>query len=359
MNIFIDENIPYLAESLENCGTIVEFKGRELTKKELIEGGCEYLFIRSPTKITRDLLDETKVKFVGTATSGIDHVDVDYLEKRGVQFAYAPGSNANSVAEYTIYALLKWAKEKNIDIRKKKIGVIGYGNIGSIVAKYAHWLGMKVLVNDPPLQEENFQFPNWVEYLDLPAICRVANVNTNHVPLTFTGKHPTHNLLNEELIKSAPKDSLFIHASRRGVVNEKALLKRLQNGEISAAIDAWENEPIINTELARRAFIATPHVAGYSRDGKLRGVVQMAQAFEKFSGEKANLQRPLDELSSYKPTKKEDFADPERIYETLKRNRKIDDDSQALKETLTLTDNERGKAFDSLRKNYPVKRESL
>ncbi|MDQ1265955.1 MAG: erythronate-4-phosphate dehydrogenase, partial [Bacteroidota bacterium] len=280
---FIDSNIPLLAETLGSCVDICRFTGRGLSAKELIEGNCKYLFVRSTTKVNRELLDNTPVRFVGTATSGIDHIDSSFLESNRIAFADAPGSNANSVAEYVVFSILKWSLYKGIDLKGKSIGIIGYGNVGKIVGSYADNMKLKVFVNDPPLHDAGFEFPDYCKYSELSEISS-CNIITNHVPLTNGGLYPTINLLDEKFITDMPNDSLFIHASRGGVADEDALLERMLKKEISGAIDVWYNEPLINSELAGLSIIATPHVAGYSRDGKLRGTLRMAQAFERHSG---------------------------------------------------------------------------
>ncbi len=357
--IFMDENIPYLDEILGSCGEVHRFNGRNLTRDMLVKSGCDILFVRSTTKVNERLLKGTNVRFVGTATSGIDHIDTGYLHSAGITFADAAGSNANSVAEYVFYGILKWLGPKKDSIKDKKIGIIGYGNIGRIVARYANYFGMQVLVNDPPLKDQGYLFPEFTLYSEPEEIFSYCEIVTNHVPLTHTGNYPTAGLIGSRLIEKMPINSLIIHASRGGVIDEKAMLEISGKINLSMVIDVWENEPGISKELALNTLIATPHIAGYSRDGKLRGVAMMARSFYKFTGIKPDMGPVNNELGSYRPMNKDRFEDPEYIYDIIDKKREFRRDHSALMETLSLTDEERMRAFDNLRKNYPVRRESL
>ena len=359
MKVFADENIPLLVQSLTGCCDVVKFHGRTLNNHDLITGKCRTLIVRSTTKVNEALLEGTKVEFVGSATSGIDHIEQEYLQSRQIAFAYAPGSNANAVAEYVVYAILKWANVSGVSPKGKTVGIIGYGNIGRIVARYAEYMGLDVLLNDSPLVERNFNFPNSMRHIELDELIRKSDILTNHVPLTIYGSYPTIGLLNQQRIASLKRGSLFIHASRGGVANEFELLKRLKNNEIYAAIDVWEKEPLINTELAKNTIISTPHIAGYSRDGKLRGTLCMLRSFESFSGKLPDYSALFAELRQYKPLKNELFRDFELLASRLDVNRRFGEDHDKFINTLQLADDKRKLAFDSLRKNYPTRRESL
>ncbi len=357
--IFVDENIPLLADALKPCGIINNFRGRELTNKNLKENGCNALFVRSTTKLNQALLDGTDVKFAGTSTSGIDHVDTEYLKKEKIYFAYAPGSNANSVAEYVVYSILKWQKLTNSDLKNKTIGIIGYGNIGKIAANYVNYMGLKVFVNDPPLKDSGFSFPDFTKYAELDELCSKSNVITSHVPLTSEGKYKTFHLFNKNNIRLIKNGSLFIHTSRGGLAEEEPLLKRLTNNEIQAAIDVWENEPLINAKLAKAAMLATPHVAGYSREGKLRGAKMLAESFRIYTRLEPDLSEIERELSSYHPMPVEKYMDYDKLFNLLRESRNIDEDTINLLATLELHDSSRIAEFDLLRKNYLLRREIL
>lgn len=364
MNIFVEEQIPYLAESLTGSGNVYTFSGRELIARNLIENQCKALFVRSTTKVDKNLLEGTPVKFVGSATSGIDHIDLEYLKSKGIEFAYAPGSNANSVAEYVMFGILRWASDFDKDFSNLKIGIIGYGNIGSLVAKYSNFFGWKVLVNDPPLLEkinegDAKRLPNFVTHCDLNELLEGSDVVTNHVPLTFEGEHKTYNLFNESNLNKINDCSLFIHTSRGGVVDEASLIRLADTKNVILIIDVWKNEPDINLGLLKKSFIATPHVAGYSFDGKIRGTRAMLESFEKYFSIRPNYRIVNKFLSEYRPISKEDFRDQKKILQVLTNSRKIYEDFQDFRKILTLPQQERQHFFDELRRNHPVRREVL
>lgn len=359
MNIFIDENIPFLHDAFKEAGNITSFKGRELTNKDLAEKNCDCLITRSTCKVNEQLLANTNVKFVATATSGIDHIDTEYLEKENITFASALGSNANSVAEYVIYSILKWAAIKKTNLIAKKIGIIGFGNIGRKVAKYASLLGMSVYVNDPPLKDADFSFPDYVEYTKLEELPFLCDVITNHVPLTKSGKYPTTNLIDEKFINTMNLESLMVHASRGGVVDENILMDRLIAEELYACTDVFVGEPDFNTELAERSLLCSPHVAGYSFDGKIRGSLMVAEAFEKFSGRRVSKDLMLKHLSSYEPLTAEEYEDTPQLMHLLSKKRNFEYDTKNLLSIIPFDEEKRLKEFDKLRKSYPIRRETL
>ncbi|MCX7879171.1 MAG: 4-phosphoerythronate dehydrogenase [Ignavibacteria bacterium] len=365
MIIFIDNQIYLLDEILSGVGRVYSFEGRKLTNKELKEKRCEFLFVRSTTKVNQILLEETSVRFVGTATSGIDHIDTDYLKKRNIAFAEAKGCNANSVAEYVIYSILSWLKTNNLQLSEQTIGIIGFGNIGTLVAKYSYLLGLKILVNDPPLLEKMQEsstnpFPNYTNYCELEKLLSEATIITNHVPLTETGKYPTKNLLNKENLKLLQNNALFIHTSRGGVVDEDVLLEMKREKKLTLVVDVWKNEPFINCKLLESSYIATPHIAGYSYDGKIRGTKLMVDAFNKFTGLSIRSNLLENELNSYKPLQEIYYKKPQLIFEKLNESRKIMEDFEQFKKILKIKNEiERGKYFDFLRINYPIRREIL
>lgn len=365
MVIFVDEQIPLLANSLSSVAPVITFLGRELTREQLIQNNCEILFVRSTTKVDENLLNGTMVKFVGTATSGTDHIDLNYLQSNKIYFADARGTNANSVAEYVVFSILHWAFKNNVDLKDLPIGIIGFGNIGTLVAKYCHYLGMSIFINDPPLLESistfttNY-FPNYVNHINIYDLLNHCQIITNHVPLTKLGKYPTWYLLNRKNLILLQERTLFIHTSRGFVVDEKGLLEVKKNKELTLAIDVWENEPLINTELVAECEICTPHVAGYSFDGKLRGTMKMLEEFEKFTHLKPNYDVVLSELKNYKPMEIKSFSSPQNIYNLLLTGRKILEDTLEFKKILDFKNIEdRKKYFDYLRKNYPKRRETL
>jgi erythronate-4-phosphate dehydrogenase len=353
--IFTDENIPFLNKAFKNCGKVIGFIGRTLSNHDLIENKCRYLIVRSTIKVNEDLLRNTNVEFVGTTTSGSDHIDKEYLKQKGILFADAIGSNANSVAEYVIYSILKWLKLNKLTLMDKTIGIIGFGNVGQLVAKYSHYLGLNIFVNDPPLKDEKYSFPNFTHYEEIDEIIHNSDIVTNHVPITNLTIYPTVNLINSKRIKKIKLNSLFIHASRCGVVDEIELLKRIKNNELTAIVDVWKNEPDFNIELAKESLISTPHVAGHSYNGKLKGALMVGQfLIDKFDL-KPDLSDIYRELENYHPLLIEKFMDSDFLYESLFKSRLIDEDSKNLKELIILQSQQRQTGFDLLRKQYPIR----
>ena len=341
------------------CGKVLRFNGRQLNKENLLGSQCDALFVRSTTRIDSKLLEGTNVRFVGTATSGIDNVDVDYIKEKNIFFANAPGSNSNSVAEYVLFSILKWSFQNKVELTGKTIGVVGYGNIGKIVARYAQYMGLKVLINDPPLKENRFPFPNYCKYNELNQLLSEADIITNHIPLTNDGFYPTYNLFNDQNIRLLKNNSLFIHASRGGVVCERALLNKFDISGITIVADVFENEPLVNKELVEKSLLATPHIAGYSFDGKIRGTKAMAFAFQKYYKIEPDM-TVIDRLiSEYIPLDEEKFRYYSFIYELLKNSRNLDDDFDGFLQTMKFDDITRAKSFDYLRKNYKKRREVL
>lgn len=349
--IFIDENIPFLAGALSSSGArIIRFNGRTLTSSDLIREQCSALIVRSITKVNSSLLSGTSVQFVGTATAGIDHIDTQFLEKSGIHFASAAGSNANAVAEYVIFSML----EKYHSIRGKTIGIIGYGNIGRRVAEYCHRLGAYILLNDLPLYAEGYDFPEWALHGSVMQLCYDADIITNHVPLTLDGEYPTRGLLGVRELTALSPDAMIIHASRGGVVDESALLTLLRTTNAQAAIDVWVGEPLIQKELAEKAMIATPHIAGYSWNAKLAGARMMAEAYCSVSG--CNADFSVFEI----PNPNFHTSENEReLHAILGERRGFLADTRLLKSTLSHAADERAAEFDLQRKKYPERFEFL
>ena len=356
--IFIDENIPLLADTLTSACNVISFSGRLLKNEELIREKCDALIVRSITKVNHVLLSGTGVKFVGSATAGIDHIDSLYLKNNNINFAYAAGSNANSVAEYVIYSVLKWSSSKNENFKNLKIGIVGFGNVGKIVAYYCFKLGLKVYINDPPLFDSGFIFPEYVRYLDLQEISSVCDIITNHVPLIKDGKYPTYKMFDKKILSLLKHESLFIHTSRGLVVDEAVLSEKISDNNITAIIDVWENEPDFNTELAIKSLIATPHIAGYSYDGKLNGALIMSREIGDNMQIEPNFDVILNELHSFDKGNV-DFNNDNSLLNLLKDSRQIDEDYFLFKLLCDLTNDDKKKGFDGLRKNYPIRRECL
>jgi erythronate-4-phosphate dehydrogenase len=266
MKIVADDKIPFLKGVLEPYADIVYLPGKEITRKTLMDSDA--LLIRTRTKCTEDLLKGTPVKYIGTATIGFDHIDIEYCRKKNIFWTNAPGCNSSSVQQYFAAALLKMASEFRFGLTGKTLGIVGVGNVGSKVEKFARIIGMNVLLNDPP----RARIEGEKDFVSLGTILYESDIVTLHVPLNFVGEDCTYHLFNSRNFKKMKKNSWFINASRGEVVETTALKKALDSGKFGGAIlDVWENEPDIDLELMSKTFLATPHIAGYSTDGKANG----------------------------------------------------------------------------------------
>ena len=239
MKIVADENIPYAREAFSHFGDVTLVPGRNIPPL----GDTDALVVRSITKVNESLLSGTSVKFVGTATIGIDHIDREYLRENGIGFASAPGSNSNSVAEYVTAALLEYAAERKMELAGKSIAVIGVGNVGSKVVRKCGAMGMTVLKNDPPLKDATGD----QSFLPLKDVLG-ADFVTLHVPLTREGEYPTFHMAGSDFFSGM--NSVLLNTSRGRVVDERALSTALGKNVASAILDVWEHEPDVDHALA-------------------------------------------------------------------------------------------------------------
>lgn len=284
LHIVADENIPFVQPAFETLGTVRLLSGRAITAAALQE--ADLLLVRSITPVNAGLLHGTPVKFVATATIGADHVDSDYLRQRNIPFATAAGCNANAVAEYVCCAVLHWAVQRELALTRLTIGIVGVGNVGSRVAEKARALGLQVLLNDPPRAraEKNSADSVAPTFLPLDELLQ-ADILTLHTPLTHDGPDPTFHLINDKILRQMRRESLLINTARGPVVDNRALKENLRHGRLAGAIlDVWEGEPRIDAELVRCTTLATPHIAGYSLEGKLRATLMIYEAACRFLG---------------------------------------------------------------------------
>ncbi|MDH4239409.1 MAG: 4-phosphoerythronate dehydrogenase PdxB [Phycisphaerae bacterium] len=354
MKIIADENIPLVAECFSSIGKVEVVPGREITPGVIAD--ADVLLVRSITPVGADLLASSKVRFVGTATIGFDHIDIEYLSRNNIGFASAPGSNANSAAEYVIAALLNIAKRHSIDLEGKSISIIGVGNVGGRVAKKASALGMKLFLNDPPLQRQTGDS----KYLPIEELFNCDFI-TLHTPLTFEGQDKTFHLADEKFFRSLKKGCIFINASRGGVVDSIALKKAIRTGRLQASVlDVWENEPNIDVELLEMVDIGTPHIAGYSLDGKIAGMIMIYKAtceyFELDVKYDIDSFLPVPAIPELK-INTQSVSGQDALLKVVEKIYDIKADDVRLRRMLEESVKERGKYFDSLRRNYPVRRE--
>jgi erythronate-4-phosphate dehydrogenase len=348
--IIADENIVFAKDAFSQFGEVNLFPGRELTNTLVKE--TDILIVRSITKVDQDLIGNSKIKFIGTATTGDDHIDKEYLKRKNIFFADAKGCNADSVTEYVFTALLKISSEKNISLQNKTIGVIGAGKIGSRVARLAEVLGMKVLINDPPLERSGKSG----RYFTLNEVLK-SDIITLHVTLTLSGEYKTFHLLNKNNLLSLGKNSILINTSRGEVIDSSALFEIAHSKKIRLILDVWENEPDINKELLRISDVGTSHIAGYSYEGKVNGTKMIFEALNKFTAadKKWNtdipaIKDPVRHLSISSIREK-------NLYNLFKSIYNIDYDDSGLREVLKNDSESTGKQFDKLRKEYPFRRE--
>lgn len=263
MKILVDAHIPYLKGVIEQFGDITYLSGSEFSPEAVRDKDA--LIVRTVTHFGKDMLENSRVKLICSATIGYDHIDTDYCDSHNIAWRTAPGCNADSVEQYITASLLYMAQKNGWDIRKKTIGIVGVGNVGSRVATACEKLGMRVLKNDPPRQEKE----NLSDFVALDIIQRDADIVTLHVPLTKEGVYATHHLANSSFFDELQRSPLFINSCRGAVMDTAAVKQARHSGKISGlVIDCWENEPHIDRELLQLSDIATPHIAGYSADGK-------------------------------------------------------------------------------------------
>jgi erythronate-4-phosphate dehydrogenase len=277
MKIVADDNIPFLKGVLEPYSEVTYLPGKQISRDTVKD--ADAILIRTRTKCTESLLRGTNVRFIGTATIGFDHIDTRYCAKHNIRWINAPGCNSSSVYQYIATALLKMASEFRFNLRAKTIGIIGVGNVGSKVEKLARTLGMNVLLNDPPRARKEGD----KNFVTLGNILYDSDIITVHVPLSFVGQDKTYHLFNERSFKKMKKGAWFLNSSRGEVTDTVALKKTLESWKPGGAVlDVWENEPDIDLDLMALAFIATPHIAGYSTDGKANGTAMVVNSLCKY-----------------------------------------------------------------------------
>ena len=346
LNILVDENIAMAEKVFSFLGNVTLMPGRRITNNSL--KNKDVLIVRSITKVDRNLLENTNIKFVGSATIGVDHLDINYLKDRKIYYCNAPGSNAYSVAEYVTTALLNLSVKYNFQLKEKSIGIIGVGNIGSKVADFSKALEMKVLLNDPPLKE----ITNNTKYLRLKEVLN-ADILTLHVPYKKAGKHKTHHLFDFNILNNIKENTILINTSRGSVVDNTALTNILKSKSLITVLDVWENEPNINLNLLKQVDIGTPHIAGYSFDGKINGTKAIYYNLCKFlkNEPKWSFENTSTDLNALNFV--HNYSIEKSLLTIINNIYNINEDCQSLLKMLNTKEN----IFDILRKNYKIRRE--
>jgi erythronate-4-phosphate dehydrogenase len=267
IRIIADDKIPFLKGVLEPYAKVTYLPGNQINRNSI--SGTDALLVRTRTKCDHELLSGTPVKFIGTATIGFDHIDTEYCEKNEIKWTNAPGCNSSSVQQYIASALLRISAESEFSLKDKTLGIIGVGNVGSKVQNLANAIGMNVILNDPPrARKERKKI-----FSSLDHLLNESDIVTLHVPFNLDGQDKTYHFFNSETFRKIKKGSWFINSSRGEVVETEALKNALGGDKLAGAvIDVWEKEPEIDIPLMHMLFLATPHIAGYSADGKANGI---------------------------------------------------------------------------------------
>lgn len=336
MKVVVDDKIPYIRGVIEQIADeVVYLPGGDFTPDTIRH--ADALIVRTRTRCNAALLAGSRVRFIATATIGYDHIDTTYCQQAGIGWTNCPGCNAGSVAQYLRSVLLLLHREKGLDFSSSTIGIVGVGHVGSLVRDAASALGMQVLCCDPPRTDRGE-----AGFLPLEELAPRCQVITFHTPLIHTGKYRTFHLADESFFNRLEGSPVLINTSRGEVVSTGALLHALESGRVSdAVIDVWENEPHISPELLRRAYIATPHIAGYSAEGKVNATRMSLEALCRFfhlpERDFAILPPPLPKETVY-PNDSLSLYNPHR-------------DSDALKAAPD--------CFEYLRGHYPIRREKV
>ena len=350
LKIVADDKIPFLRGILEPFAEVRYLPGGKISRADLMD--ADALLTRTRTRCCAELLEGTAVKFIASATIGFDHIDTGYCEANGIYWTNAPGCNSESVAQYITSLLLNQAHRTGRSLKGMTLGVIGCGNVGSKVARNARALGMNVLVNDPPRAEKEGK----TGFSGLEEIKETADFITFHVPLNPDGEYATYHYADRNFFDTLGKKPFFINSSRGEVCDNQALKQAIRAGRLAgAALDVWENEPGIDTELLSLLDYATPHIAGYSADGKANGTAMSILALVKFFGledrfDRRVLQRPpLPEKTDIDLVRYAGESETELLY------RAVTGSYDIVSDDCRLRGNPGG--FEKLRGDYPLRRE--
>ena len=347
MKIIIDDKIPYIKGALEPFADVVYLPGKETTAEVVRD--ADALLTRTRTICDEKLLTGSSVKFIASATIGFDHIDTEYCKKAGIEWVNAPGCNAESVNQYIASALFSYSLKKGIALEGKTIGIVGVGHVGLRVARFCETIGMTVLLNDPPRERSEGK----EKFVTLENIRSNADIITFHVPLNYNGPDKTFHMADRSFLEGLKKRPLLINSCRGEVFDSEAILYARKAGIISGLIlDCWENEPEIDPDLLNLCDYGTPHIAGYSRDGKANGTRMSVQAVSRFFNlgiddwEPSGVEFPENTLIEIEGIQRNEQA---IIAEAILSTYKIDADDESLRKSLHL--------FEKLRGEYPVRRE--
>jgi len=347
VRLVTDKDIPFLEGVLDPYASVICLPGRAIRREDLVQ--ADGLIIRTRTKCDANLLEGTPLRFIATATIGFDHIDTEYCQRKGISWFHAPGCNASGVEQYLAAAILHLAKLHHFNPGEKTIGIVGVGHGGSRVALLAENMGMRVLLNDPP--RERNEGPS--HFTPLEVIQQEADIITFHVPLNREGPDKTPGLAGSSFFAKLKKQPFIINTSRGEVVDENHLKNALKKGEVAGAvIDTWQNEPNPDRELLALADIGTPHIAGYSTEGKANGTAMCVRHASQFFGfgiddwEHGSLPPPRQPVVKV-PSKKAGLV--EMLNAVVRHSYDILSDDAALRRDPS--------SFEKIRNAYPVRRE--
>ncbi len=347
MKIIIDDKIPYIRGAFEGVAEVIYLPGSKTTPEVVKD--ADAIVTRTRTICNEKLLAGSTVKFIATATIGYDHIDTDYCDSAGIKWTNAPGCNSKSVEQYIASTLMVLAERKNLQLKDLCIGVVGVGNVGSKVARVADLLGMKVLLNDPPRERAEGSST----FISLNQVMDDADIITLHVPLNMKGEDATFHLGDETFFSVLKKKPILINSCRGEVVDTLSVKNALKNGHISGfTCDCWENEPDIDLELLAMTEIATPHIAGYSKDGKAIGTQMSVHAISQFFGLGFENWQPSGVEQPANPVFKLDgtgLNEQEIIAKAILHTYDIKNDDQDFRKDTA--------KFEQLRGDYPTRRE--
>lgn len=356
MRILCAESVLGGESYFSRLGDLTVLPDEQITTKSLSQ--CDIFVTRSGIKVNHELLAESPVKIIATATSGIDHVDSDAINQKNIQFFSAKGSNAISVAEYVIAALLSLAEQKQTALKAKTIGIVGYGEVGKRVATYAKLLGLRVLVNDPPLKAQAPQLLASVNDVSLQELLQQSDIVSLHPRLERQGEYPSYHLADEQFFREIKQGAWFLNTSRGSVVNTQALLNAIHQGRLGATvIDVWEHEPYYSLPLFHAVDIATPHIAGYSYTARLRGTYQVYdQICQAVKGKSAISWSEATASSIQNITLDNRGLELQQaVYQAFIQVYKILEDEQRFQETSRGDNEQRAMNFTRLRRKYHIR----
>lgn len=280
MRVVVDDKIPFIREPLDRIGAEAVYRpGSEIGPADVRD--ADALIVRTRTRCNEALLGESRVRFVGTATIGYDHLDTEFLERAGIAWSNCPGCNASSVGQYVRSCLLLLERDRGWNLSQTVMGLVGVGHVGTAVAEAVRPLGVTLLLNDPPQQVRSLEqgLPSAVRFVGMEELQEHCDVISFHTPLVSGGAWPTYHLADTVFFRKLKRRPLIVNTSRGEVVDNDALIEALRNGTVcDAIVDTWEHEPHINLDLLRRVYIGTPHVAGYSADGKANATRMVMEA---------------------------------------------------------------------------------